>query len=119
MKARIKRYHSPDVADLQKYRPDESDCFAFLLQLMIGPEESEGEESFDLLVCTPRYLGSQRPHQMPMFGRHLLIVNSYDFAEITKRLENYCNTLEEQDWHGLANKLSRIAHWEFEDYSER
>lgn len=117
MKARIRKYHSPDVPDLQKYRPTEPNCFAFLLQVMISPEDSAGEESFDLLVCTPRYLESKLDHEgMPMFGRHLLIVRNYDFAAIQKLIENYCNALEERDWNGLATKLSRIGHWEFEDY---
>lgn len=82
--------------------------------MMIGPEGSEGEESFDLLVCTPKFLESEQ--KMPMFGRHVLIVGHYDFSQISKVIEDYCNTLDESDWSGLASKLSRIAHWEFEDY---
>jgi hypothetical protein len=117
MKARIKRYHSPDALDLQTYRPTESNCFALLLQVMIAPEGSEGEESFDLVVCTPKYLESKLDRQgVPMFGKQLLIVKSYDFAAIQRLLEDYCGALEGSDWPELANKLSRIARWEFEDY---
>lgn len=116
MKTRIKRYHSPDTPDLAKCTPNEPDCFAVLVQIMIAPEGSEGEESFDVLVCTPKYLQEKLEHGMPMFGRHMLIVKTYDWSQIRHSIEEYCNSLEEQNWDKLAAKLSRIAQWEFEDY---
>ncbi|MEU7142892.1 hypothetical protein ABZ942_25840 [Nocardia sp. NPDC046473] len=49
MKAELKRIHSPD-ANLEK-GPLPSD--ALFVQLMIGLIGGSGEESFDLVVCTP------------------------------------------------------------------
>jgi hypothetical protein len=116
MKAQIQKYHSPDTPDLATYIPKEPDCFAVLLQIMIAPEESEGEESFDVLVCTPKYLEKKLEHGMPLFGRHMLIVKTYSWPQIRHSIEEYCNSLEGQDWSELAAKLARVAAWEFEDY---
>ena len=52
----LKRLHSPDVFDLDTYSPEEESCFGFLLQAMFRPEDGEGEESFDMMVCTPKWL---------------------------------------------------------------
>jgi hypothetical protein len=60
MKAIIKRIHSPDVFDFTSYKPDDPQNFGFLLQLMMGTEEVEGADSFDVVVCSPAHpaLGS-------------------------------------------------------------
>lgn len=38
------------------YNPPEKDNFCFLLQTMVVPLDSEGEESFDIEVFTPMWL---------------------------------------------------------------
>jgi hypothetical protein len=51
MQAELKRLHSPDVIDLNAFRPNGP--FGFLLQAMVGPQGAEGDEAFDVVVCTP------------------------------------------------------------------
>jgi hypothetical protein len=116
MKAQIRRYHSPDVGDLHTYVPEDSECFSILLQVMAGPENSDGEESFDIVVCTPRYLEGRLEKEQLVFGRHLLLVKRFDFRAIRNTIEDYCSSLEEADWPALAAKLDRIGRWEFADY---
>jgi hypothetical protein len=52
MKAIVKSLHSPDVSDLTSYVPAVRDDFSFLLQILAGPAEGEGDESFEILVAT-------------------------------------------------------------------
>lgn len=56
MNAKLKRLHSPDIYNLENYQPECAGSFCFLLQAMIGPEGEEGEESFDIEVCTPAWI---------------------------------------------------------------
>jgi hypothetical protein len=112
MKATIHSIHSPDAHDLEQYQPS-SDAFSIFLQILIGPADGAGEESFDLEVCSPRWLEKQ---VLPMFGRHLLIAASFDFPAIRRFLETTVAEMESDTWEGLALKLGRIGHWEFEDY---
>jgi hypothetical protein len=116
MKAKLKRLHSPDV-DLQSFWPENPQCFSFLLQAMIGPVDSEGEESFDIEVCTPEWLRSQYSDTDVLPGRHLLIVFDYDLDRIKNYISRYCERCEADNWEGLASKLSRLGQWEFEGYS--
>lgn len=63
--------HSPDFADLAAFQPEAS-SFGFLVQVIAGPNDHEGEESFDVIVCSPTWLSEQ---DVPLIGRHHLIVN--------------------------------------------
>jgi hypothetical protein len=56
MLAVLKGLHSTDIADVETYLPNEADNFGFVLRAMVGPMDGEGEESFDITVCTPRWL---------------------------------------------------------------
>ncbi|HTH49798.1 MAG TPA: immunity 8 family protein [Candidatus Limnocylindria bacterium] len=113
MRAQLKHLHSPDV-DLREYRPAEVDNFSFLLQAMIGPEGTDASESFDIVVCTPKWLSSSRND--PLWGRHMMIVLNYDLGKIRQIISSYCSSCVGNDWQSIASLLSRIGKWEFEDY---
>ena len=116
MRARVKAFHSPDVQDLTAYQPQEKDNFCFLLQVMIGPADMEGEESFDIEVCTPKWLLNTHGIEEVIIGRHRLIVFEYNFKRIKETIISYCEACKGDDWKEIAQKLSRLGKWEFEDY---
>ena len=118
MKASIRRLHSPDVTDLVGYRPTDSDGFGFLLQVMIGPEGGEGEESFDVTVCSPNWLLARHNKEDVVIGRHHLIMFEYDYLRLKRTIEEFCKSCEGATWKELALKLGRLGKWEFEDYVE-
>lgn len=116
MKAVIKFCYSTDVDDLFEYQPEDSDAFGFPLHFIIGPKDAPGEESFDVMVCIPAYLEKNYPVDSVIFGRHLLIVQQYDFNNILDYVAKHVTSLEEDTWEALGEKISRIGKWEFEDY---
>lgn len=118
VRACLKRLHSPDVYDLDSYRPTDESRFALQLQAFFGPEGSEGEESFDLVVCTPGWLAQKVEQERVISGRHYLIVNEYNIEEIRTFLVRYATRCPGRTWNEVAEKLARIGLWEFEDYTE-
>ena len=118
MRAAVRRFHSPDIDDLERFRPADADSFSFLLQIMIGPADGDAEESFDVVVCTPTWLLRNHERKDIIFGRHRLVVLEYDFERIRRVIQDYCARLNAPTWEGLAAKLARLGKWEFEDYSE-
>lgn len=112
----LKRLHSPDVVNLETFLPADPNCFSFLLQAMFGPEGSEGEESFDILVCTPGWLASEVARKGLVDGRHHLVVDNFDLAQIRSFLVVYARNCASKTWPEAATKLSRLGKWEFEDY---
>jgi hypothetical protein len=117
MHAELRRLHSPDIDDLEEYKPADSDCFGFLLQVMIGPAGGEGEESFDVLVCTPEWLKRTSTKEF-ILGRHHLIVFRYDYKSLVSYIAPYAEECSGKTWQEVAQQLSRFGKWEFEDYRE-
>jgi hypothetical protein len=118
MKAEIKYFHSPDVPDLENFTPEIKDDFSFLLQIIVGEKGRDGEESFDVFVCTPRWLINNNSKEAIIYGRHYLIVFEFDYRKITEELTQYVESIEAQDWDSIAEQIGRIGKWEFEDYKE-
>ena len=117
MRAVVRRIHSPDI-DLVTGQVEDPEDFGILLQVMVGPVDGPGEESFDVMVCTPAWLARRVREQGPVIGRHYLIVDAYDRDKIEGFLRRRIESLEAEDWGELARKIGRIGMWEFEDYSE-
>ena len=116
MKAEIKRLHSPDVFDLSSFSPDDPQNFGFLLQVIVGIKGIESEESFDMIVCTPKWLESKFGISDVLFGEHYLIVFQYSYENIRSKIASYIEGLKEENWDQLATKIDRIGKWEFRDY---
>lgn len=85
---------------------------------MAGPVDEPGEESFDILVCTPRWLTEKYRDDEIISGRHKLIMFNYDYARLAARLEQAVKACAGESWNDVATKLSRFGYWEFEDYVE-
>ena len=118
MNAELKRVHSPDIDDLENYRPKDPRKFAFLLQAMIGPEGKEGEESFDIEVCTPKWLEETYGLEDVVIGRHHLIIREYNYERIIHAIKDYLQLCSGENWSEVAEKVGRLGKWEFEDYIE-
>jgi len=112
----IKRLHSPDVADLTTYVPEDPTDFGFLLQIIVGPVGREGEESFDVMVCTARWVGSHLGAERILMGRHFLFVDDYDYRRLEKFLREYVAQCSGTTWAEVADRIGRLGKWEFEDY---
>ncbi|NKY87649.1 Imm8 family immunity protein [Nocardia veterana] len=110
MKAELKGMHSPDV-DLTDESAD-IPTDSLLVQLMIGPANAPGEESFDVVVCTPDHLA--RTGTTPT--RHTMVLDRIEIATIRRYVENALRDLTRPTWHELATEISRIGRWEFDDY---
>ena len=116
MRAVVKGFHSPDV-DLETFAPDDVDDFGILLQIMVGTADAPGEDWFDIMVCTPRWIGQDIESKGPFIGRHTVLVNSYNFTEIRTFLTKIIEVEMASSWEELALKIGRIGRWEFEDYT--
>jgi len=113
MKAELKTLGN-DLFDLKLYLPEEADNFIMSLTLTIGPIDETGSNYFYVKVCTPEWLCKH--HWLPELMRHTLLVRKYDLDEIKKTITDYIDQCEGEDWMDIAQKLSRVFSWEYEDY---
>lgn len=116
MRATIKGYDSYEIEDFHTYKPDDALVFAVSINFEIGPVGSAGADNFQLTIATPEFLRIQYPGDVCYFLRHYLLVKEYDFSRILAFMTKYVNSLEAETWEQLAEKIGRVALWEFEDY---
>lgn len=111
--AELKELDSPDTPSLEKFQPDGP--FGILISAMVGPAEGEGEESFDIMLCTPAWFEQAMTEEI-MSGRHYLFVREYSYKKLREFLSEYCSSCQGNSWEVVAQKVGRLGHWEFEDY---
>jgi hypothetical protein len=119
MRARLKSLHSPDVANLQDWSPEDEAVFGFALQAMIGPEDGDGAEAFDILVCSPGWLSNEMTDTGVRSGEHTLFLTRYDYHLLHRYIERRAGACEAATWPELTRQLGRMGHWEFDAYQPR
>jgi hypothetical protein len=110
----IRRFHSPDAESLETYVPPDV-VFAVLVQVMIGPQDAEGEESFDVLVCSPDWLDRECSVE-PLLLEQMVCTRDFDWLAIRELIERRVSAISGATWTEVALKLDRIGRWEFADY---
>jgi Immunity protein 8 len=86
--------------------------------MIVGPPDTPGEESFDITVCAPEWLAERCGAQGGIYNpRHHLVVTLETFDQRTLRawLEARVREVEAPTWREVAERLGRLAYWEFED----
>lgn len=116
MRAQVRGMHSPDVDDLDAFTPDDVYDIDVFIQILAGPADSQGEESFNVQVVTPKAVAKSVAANGPLVSRHHLIVAEWDWPKIREFLTNSFEREQAPTWQELAQRLGRIGHWEFEDY---
>lgn len=84
------------------------------IRLIVGPDDGPGDESFDVLVCTPIWVGDVIKRDGPQIGRHRLLVDPFDLPAAVSFLKDRFEAVEADDWSTLCEQLARMGHWEFE-----
>jgi hypothetical protein len=116
MKAKLKDIDLSRAVAFKDFSPENARNFCVWATAHIGIEGEKGAHLFQIQICTPEYLSRQISSSGPMWGRHMLIVQNYNAAEIRLMLERYLETCVGADWNEIGPKVARIGHWEFEDY---
>lgn len=118
VRAKVRRICSADMDALEAYTPPDPERFSITVRAMVGPAEGEGEESFDINVCTSKWLEERLENETFVLGMHRLFVKAYDPPEIRKFITRTIERFSGSTWNEVAEKISRLAYWEFEGYKQ-
>lgn len=116
VRAKVKGIYTSDMDELEVYLPTDPSRFSVTVRAMVGPAEIEGEESFDLNVCTVKWLEERVEHETFVLGIHRLFVKEYNPMEIRRYITRTLEQFSGATWKDVAEKISRVAYWEFEGY---
>lgn len=117
MRAKLLRVMDDDVTDLSTDDPAE---FMYLAYMLVGPSDGPGEEAFQVIVCSPEWLAAEARRQGGLFdARHHVVVDVDSFARraVNEWLRKWVEAAEGGTWVEVAEKVARLGHWEFEDYT--
>ncbi|HEU5454135.1 MAG TPA: Imm8 family immunity protein [Nocardioides sp.] len=103
----------PDPATL----PGNPAEFSLLARMIVGPGDGPGEESFDVTVCTPEWLGGVARGGF-YDARHHVVVDfeTFDRNALHRWLAKRVEAVQADSWAEIGGRLGRLGHWEFEDY---
>ena len=118
MRARVDGIYSLDLPQGKPALPDDLNCCWVVVQADIGPAEASGSETFTFYVCTPRRLQQVLEKVGSQLGRHLIVVERFDWDVLKGAIRDVIANLEAESWDELAQLVGRHGLWEFEDYSE-
>ena len=111
----IKYFYSSDV-DVDSYEsPDPANDGVFL-RMIIGDDQGRGEESFDVTVCTVRWLASQVMVEGPVFSRAYLLMPEVDLPAAMTFLRSEISKIQGATWEAVANEIAKFSIWEFDNY---
>jgi hypothetical protein len=85
---------------------------------MIGPAGGDGEESFDIEVCTPKWIEKNLGVNEVLIGVHHLVVREYNYQKIVLAIEKFLLSCSGANWNEVSKKVSRLGFWEFEAYED-
>ena len=117
MLSEVKSIMSTDIFDLDNYRSVDNENFSFSLTVSVGPKGETGAEFFEVDVCTPKWLLDNQYDDV-ISGKGKIIVFRCDMMRILNKVKALFDGCSGKDWQDIAIKLSRIGHWEFEDYQK-
>jgi hypothetical protein len=116
MKAVLKSIDTGGQIAFESYWPEDLECFGLWLTVLTGPDDSEGGHLYQILVCTPEWIKKECLDRGAVWGRHMLIVPSFDPDQIKSEIVQYVEGCTGKDFGEIAQKVARIGAWEFEDY---
>jgi hypothetical protein len=117
MRAVVRTILSNDF-DERMWKPEVADSFSFWITVLVGPAESEGEESIQVQVCTPRWLLENHKAEDVLIGWRRIVVFEYDWQRLSETVREWVASWHAEDWHTLVLHLARLGAWEFDDYGE-
>lgn len=118
IRPKVKAIYTVEMNQLESFRPANPRIFSIHVRAMVGPADGDGEEPFDIRVCTPEWLMEETEREGFVLGLHRLFIAVYDPVQIRKILTKFMERYSGDSWTEVAEKISRIAYWEFEGYRE-
>jgi hypothetical protein len=114
---------SLDTADapgsaLAAFRPSHAEHFALVVAATIGPANGSGGELFQFNARSPSWHAAENRPKGFAFER-ALVVDRWTAELVERAIADLCRRTEGDTWQEIAQRLSRYAEWESEDYCER
>ena len=109
-------------AGVRAFVPEDPSSFAVRLQVLAGPSDGGGFDSFSVVVCTPAWLSKHPDYRSGcelaggavMPGQSLWMVKRWDCDAVEAAVQQLLDSVTATSWDYLANWLGRYIPWEYD-----
>lgn len=113
----LKHIICPDIPELDKKGIDSEHEICVLVQALIGPQDHEGYESFEFVVCNGIWV-TNRIEDDIVVGKNKIFLKHFILSDVEDVIRRIILSCAGPSWDDVAVKISRYGLWEFEDYVE-
>jgi hypothetical protein len=115
VRASVRSIRFPDMEGSEAIDPANT---IQVMEIYAGPVDGEGEEQFQVTVCTPAALFAVLTPQQPILvGRHWLFMAEFSASHAEAFVRSMISKIEGADWSAVAEKIADLGRWEFEGYT--
>ena len=114
----IRKLFTIDLVGDPPAPPPNPEDFWIVVYASLGATGDPGSDDFIFYVTTPVHLGRTIGMESWQLGRHLIIVNRFNWGTIRAAIQSICDSVEAETWDVAAEQLARHGAWELEDYQE-
>lgn len=108
----------------EDHTPLDPGYFGYHAQVFIGSADDSWSNSFDVVVCTPRWLADNFQHGVLarsayessnlLYGNSLVLMQTWDPVELRRSIESICSDTVGLEWGPVANSIGRWLPWEYQ-----
>jgi hypothetical protein len=108
--------HDNGYRDIETFAPGDPTCFVVEVTALIGPAGLTGEEDFEFVVCTPKWLTREPLENGFRWGQDHLFVDAWDPVRVHQIFRDLCHQTTGPDWIYIAMHLSHFGQWQRDQY---
>ena len=100
-----------------EYVPQDRNNFSIGFSFDIGPENENTSNVFDIHIsneCNQSNIIYSVDDVI--FSKGCIQMNYYDYSKALEVINKYIKTINFHSWDEIAQELSKVFNWEFEDY---
>ena len=104
------------IDDLKSPQFEDNTDFFILVDLLIGDKNLSTSDSFHIQVGTAKGLEEFFKGEGPVFLRHFLLVEEYNWNLIEKTIIKKFKKCYDDDWNKMVKNLVVYFGWEYENH---
>jgi hypothetical protein len=110
-KPEIKSWDCTDHDPIEEWQPDDPSLVEYWCNIAIGIEGEEGTDNFQIHVVTEKMLPQINDKN------YIIVLPYYEgWNQVLSTLNSKLEGINELNWAGMSEKLSKMFYWEYEGY---
>lgn len=102
-------------AELEQFKPEDPSNFEIGLEVSVGIEGGgEGADTFQVSVCTPKWILENIKEDDPMIGHGMLIISSYSYDRMVDHIKSYVKMCAGNTIDDVMRRVGFLGEWEYE-----